>query len=98
MAKFFFDVGEDGTFVPDHDGEAFKSVDAVLTEAVAAATALAQERLPGSNLQTVVVEARDEHGSRVLTATMSLKIDLVKAYVMPRGKGNAADESTGRSH
>lgn len=87
MTQFYFDVREDGTFVPDCEGEPFTSVDAIIDEAVATATAIAHENLPGSTMQTVVVEVRDEYGVRVLTATVSLKIEPVKAYVMPAVQG-----------
>jgi hypothetical protein len=85
MVQFYFDIREDGTFVPDLDGAAFPTLDAVVAEAAAAATAIAHERLPDFNMQKVVVEVRDEHGARVLTATVSLLIEPVKAYVMPGG-------------
>jgi hypothetical protein len=86
VMRFHFDIREDGTFVPDPVGATLPTVEAVIVEAVAGAVAIANDRLPGSKLQSVVVEARDENGSRVLTATVSLKIELVRAYVMPAGE------------
>jgi len=83
MVRFYFDLREDGNFVPDVDGVAFPTVEAVVTEAVTAATAIAHERFPDLNMQMVAVEVRDEYGTRVLTATVSLKIDQINAYVMP---------------
>lgn len=89
MVQFYFDVREDDAFVPDVEGEALPSVDAAIAQAVDIATLIAREHLPERKSQTIVVEVRDEHGARVLTTTMSLKIEPVKAYVMPGPKGGA---------
>jgi uncharacterized membrane protein len=76
MAWFYFDFREDGTFVRDDTGVEFPSVDAVATEAAALAMAVAHERLTDAKMQTVIVEARDEQGATVLSATVSLKLEV----------------------
>jgi hypothetical protein len=72
MPRFYFDVCEDETHIPDVEGEELPDITAAEREAALAAAQLAQERLNGSGKLSVVV--RDAEGQPVLHAYVSLDV------------------------
>lgn len=74
MPMYYFDVRENGCFIPDRIGTELDDVAAAEREAAEAAAAIARDRLPGSKAQTVRVEVRDATG-HILTATATLSVE-----------------------
>jgi hypothetical protein len=72
MPRFYFDVCEDDTHIPDVEGEELPDVTAAEREATRAAAQLGQERLNGAGKLSVVV--RDADGQPVLHAYISLDV------------------------
>jgi hypothetical protein len=77
MPVYFFDIYEDGRFIPDMRGMELVRLDQVEREAAEAAAVIAQDRLPGSNAQTVRVKVRDESDRHVVTATATLSVERI---------------------
>ena len=75
MPRFYFDVREGAKFVPDEEGLEFDSLDAAEREAAESAAEIGRDQLPNGNAREVMVEVRNEHHQRMLTVTVSLKID-----------------------
>jgi hypothetical protein len=78
MPLFYFDVREGSCFISDADGIELHDLDAAEREAAEAAAELGRERLSFSKDRSIVIEVRNEHGQRILTATVSLQIVRVK--------------------
>jgi hypothetical protein len=78
MPLFYFDVREGSGFISDADGIELHDLDAAEREAAEAAAELGRERISFSKDRSVVIEVRNEHGQRILTATVSLQIVRVK--------------------
>jgi hypothetical protein len=77
MPRFFFDVREGVRFTPDDDGLEFPNIDAAEHEAAECAAAIGRDLLPKGTARCVCVEVRNEHGQRVITATVTLAVDRV---------------------
>ena len=75
MPTFYFDIRGDGSFFEDEEGSEHLDVDSAEREAAEVAAAIGRERLPEQRAGSVIVEVRNEHGSRVLTATVSIHVD-----------------------
>ncbi len=67
MPRFYFDVREGASFIPDEDGLEFASLDAAEHEAACTAAEIGRDRLPTGDAREVTVEVRNEHRQRVLT-------------------------------
>ena|SRR5215204_681276 len=80
MPRFFFDVREGVRFTPDDDGLEFPNIDAAEHEAAECAAAIGRDLLPKGFTRAVTVESRNQHGQRVITATVTLGAS-------PRGPG-----------
>ncbi len=78
MPRFYFDVREGATFVPDEEGLEFTTLDAAEREAASAAAEIGRDRLPKGDAREVTVEVRNEHRQRVLTVKVSMEIDRVE--------------------
>jgi hypothetical protein len=72
MARFHFDIREDGRFVPDNDGRELADLGAAEAQAVELAALLGRDRLPAGKTQAVTIEVRDGNGQQVATATVAL--------------------------
>jgi hypothetical protein len=83
MSRFYFDVREGPSFIPDEVGLEFDSLDAAERMAAEAAADIGRDRLPKGDAREVTVEVRNEHGQRVLTATVSLEIHRVDPEPQP---------------
>jgi hypothetical protein len=77
MPHFYFDVREGVRFVPDEDGLEFVDIGAAENEAAESAASIGRDLLPKGVARSVTVEVRNEHGQRVITATVTLAIDRV---------------------
>jgi hypothetical protein len=83
MTLFYFDVREGGRFAPDEEGLEFPDIAAAEREAAETAAAIGRDLLPRGADRSVTVEVRNEHGQRVLTATVSLELDRVDPEPAP---------------
>jgi hypothetical protein len=79
MGKFFFDVREGTTFAVDTEGSEHANLEAAEQEAAEAAAEISRNRLPNLDVRRIVVEVRNEHGQRVITATVSMEIERVES-------------------
>ena len=86
MPRFYFDVREGVRFVPDEEGLEFPDVDAAEREAAEAAAEIGRSLLPVGMTRSVTVEVRNEHGQRVVTATVTLAVDRVYPEPTPLGR------------
>ncbi len=77
MPRFDFDVREGCRFDPDDDGLEFPDLNTAEREAAEAAAEIGRDRLPRGDTREVVVEVRNEHGQRVVTVEVSLRINRV---------------------
>jgi hypothetical protein len=77
VPRFFFDVREGVRFVPDEDGLEFPDCTAAEREAAETAASIGRDLLPKGAARCVTVEVRNEHGQRVITATVTLAVDRV---------------------
>jgi hypothetical protein len=80
--RFYFDVREGVRFTFDEEGLELPSLDAAEQEAAIAAASIGRDLLPKGTARSVTVEVRNEHGQRVVTATVTLAVDRV--YPEPR--------------
>ena len=83
MPRFYFDVREGTTFVPDEEGMEFESLDAAEREAAETAAEIGRELLPKGDARDITVEVRNEHRQRVLTVTASLEVHRVDPQPLP---------------
>ncbi|MEA2879191.1 MAG: hypothetical protein QOF14_4387 [Hyphomicrobiales bacterium] len=77
MPLFYFDVREGVRFVPDEDGQEFADLNAAEMEGAKAAASIGRDLLPTGRARSVTVEVRNQHGQRVVTATVVLALDRV---------------------
>lgn len=75
MPLFYFDVREGVRFIKDEVGVVFPDLDTAEREAAEAAAAIGRDLLPKGTARSVTVEVRNEHGQRVVTATVILAVD-----------------------
>jgi hypothetical protein len=83
MPRFYFDVREGTTFVPDEEGMEFESLDAAEREAAETAAEIGRDRLPKGDAREVTIQVRNEHRQRVLTVTASLEVHRVDPEPLP---------------
>jgi hypothetical protein len=83
VPRFYFDVREGASFVPDEEGLEFDSFEAAEREAAETAAEIGRDRLPTDDAREVTVEMRNEHRQRVLTVKVSIKIDTVEPPPQP---------------
>jgi hypothetical protein len=83
MPRFYFDVREGATFIPDEEGLEFESLDAAEYEAARTAAEIGRDRLPKGEIRDVTIELKNEHRQRVLTVTVSMEIHLVDPEPLP---------------
>lgn len=70
MPRFYFDVREGATFIPDEEGLEFDGLDGAEYEAARAAAEIGRNQLPKGDAREVTVELKNEHRQRVLTVTV----------------------------
>jgi hypothetical protein len=82
MPRFYFDVREGATFIPDEEGLEFESLDAEY-EAARTAAEIGRDRLPKGEIRDVTIDLKNEHRQRVLTLTVSMEIHRVDPEPLP---------------
>ena len=75
MPVFFFDIWEDGAFAQDEEGSEHLDIDSAQREAAETAASIARDLLSRGAIRSVAVEVRNGHGERLLTATVSIRVD-----------------------
>jgi hypothetical protein len=83
MPRFYSDVREGASFIPDEEGLEFASLDAAEHEAACTAAEIGRDRLPTGDAREVTVEVRNEHRQRVLTINVSMEVDRVEPPPQP---------------
>jgi hypothetical protein len=81
----YFDVREGVRFAPDEEGLEFPDIDTAEREAAITAAEIGRDLLPKGAARSVTVEVRNEHGQRVVTATVTLALDRVDPEPLPPG-------------
>ncbi len=77
MPRFYFDVREGPRFIPDDEGLEFDSLDAAEREAAETAAQIGRDKLPKGGTRNITIEVRNEHGQRVLTVAVSMRVERV---------------------
>jgi hypothetical protein len=83
MPRFHFDMRDGETFTPDEEGEELPSLNAAERVAAETAAEFGRDKLPEGVDRKVTIEVRNEHGQRVLTATVWLEIIRVAPEPLP---------------
>jgi hypothetical protein len=78
LPRYYFDVREGTLFAPDEEGLEFESLDAAEYEAACTAAEIGRDRLPGRDAREITLEVSNEHRQRVLTVTVSIRVDRVE--------------------
>jgi hypothetical protein len=78
VPRFYFDVREGTRFIPDDEGLEFDSLETAEREAAEAAATIGRDQFANGDARDITIEVRDEHGQRVRTATVSVRIDSVE--------------------
>ena len=84
MPLFHFDVREGIRFTADEDGLELPDIAAAEREAAETAASIGRDLLPKGVARSVTVEVRNQHGQRVVTATVTLALDRVDPEPTPR--------------
>ena len=74
MPRFYFDVREDGKFIPDEEGLELESLDAAEHKAAVSSAEIGRSQLPHGKVREITVEVKDENGFVLITATVSLAV------------------------
>ena len=69
MPRFYFDVWEDETVIPDEEGLELESLDAAQREAAVSAVDIGRSQPPRGKVREITVEVKDENGFVLITAT-----------------------------
>jgi predicted regulator of Ras-like GTPase activity (Roadblock/LC7/MglB family) len=89
VSRFYFDVRDDGTIIPDDEGSEFESLEAAVHAAACATAEIGTDRLAKGDTRDVVIEVRDDQGQRVCTVTASMTIDWHNLSSQPSDLGQA---------
>ncbi|AMY04279.1 hypothetical protein AB0V79_33065 [Mesorhizobium ciceri] len=76
MARFFFDLTDDGEVFPDPEGTEIASREAAEDEAARALLEMAKDRMPDGTFREVAIHVRD-HTSKLLF-TVKVTVELVR--------------------
>ena len=71
MARFFFDLHDDGQLLVDDEGAELPDFEAARTEVQKLLPGIAREKIPHGDHKTFAVLVRDADGKAVYTATLS---------------------------
>jgi hypothetical protein len=72
MARYFFDVS-DGELARDDDGVEFADAHCASREALQSLPDMAKDLLPTTGSETITVTMRDEHGTLLYRATLTIE-------------------------
>jgi hypothetical protein len=74
MARFYFDIKENGETRSDADGIELFDLDAAAREAADAIVQMARDYRVASGSREISIEVRDSGGHRLLTVAMALRV------------------------
>jgi hypothetical protein len=77
MARYYFDVRDNDTFIEDDVGVELPSLEIVKRDAAKALAEIARDVLPGSVVRTLTVEVRDDTGP-ILKAILRFEVEHVR--------------------
>jgi hypothetical protein len=77
MPRFYFDLREGAIFAPDDEGQELADIGAAEREAAETAAEIGRDLLPRGTHRSVIIEVRNEHSQRVVTAMVTLSVDRV---------------------
>jgi hypothetical protein len=75
MPRYYLHVHDGVTLIPDEDGLEFETLTAAEYAAARMAADIGLRKLPTGEDCQVIVEVRDERHQRVVTMTVSMRID-----------------------
>ena len=84
MPRFYFNIRENGIFIPDEEGIELADVDAAEAEAAMMAAGFGRKKLPKGRFRKIVVEVQNAARQKILTATVSLEV--VRCDPAPQGR------------
>ncbi|MGQ7794645.1 DUF6894 family protein [Faunimonas sp. B44] len=85
MPRFFFDIREGARFVKGEEGLEFPNLDSAEREAAESAASIGRDLLPKGDAREVTVEVSNERRQRVLTVSVSMRLDRVHPYPARHG-------------
>ena len=74
MPRYYFDVYDGQSHLPDEEGLELDGIESVRSEAIRALPDIARDVAPEGDERSIVVAARDESGQTVLMAALSLNV------------------------
>lgn len=77
MPRFYYDVREGSSFVPDSEALEFDGIKDAEMEAAIAAAEMGRDELPNGDAREVTIEVRNEHRERVFTISVSMSVSRV---------------------
>jgi hypothetical protein len=75
MPRFFFDTHDGDHLTADEEGLDLDGIEQAREEAVRALPDLARDLLPDGDRRSFAVTVRDESGTALLTATLTLRVE-----------------------
>jgi hypothetical protein len=76
MARYFFDVYDDGMLYPDEIGTDCTNIEEVKTEAATALGEIAKDRLPGKERYELAIAVRNRFDAAVLRTSLWFEVEL----------------------
>jgi len=77
MRRYYFDLRDNDTFLPDEDGIELLSMEVVKNQAARVLFEIARGVIPGAEARTLTVEVRDDDGL-VLKSTLRFEVEQVR--------------------
>lgn len=75
MPRYYFDLNDCGHDFPDDDGEECADIDVAHEAVLRTLSGIVGDKLPNGMERKFIINVRDEAGTVVLTASMSLLIE-----------------------
>jgi hypothetical protein len=74
MARFYFDIRENGETRIDDEGVELQDLDAAVREATEAIVQMARDFRPAEGSREISIEVRDTDGNRLMTVIIALSV------------------------
>ena len=75
MARFYFDVDDNGSVYPDEEGTDCANLAIVKKEAISALVDMIRETLPDGDRHRLAIKVRDERGAVVLQVALNFEVE-----------------------
>jgi hypothetical protein len=75
VPRFYFDIRESSKFIADADGIECDDIEAAKREAALSAAEIGRELFRNTDDHDVSIDVRNEDSQRVLTVTVSIRVD-----------------------